>query len=70
MKKTALLFLLSTVFASPCIFSVSLAEERWTLIEDVHRDRLRVETFSDGVWAQLVQLYHSRSERWIGRIVE
>ena len=70
MKKTALFFLLSTVFASSCIFSGSLAAERWALIEDVHDDKLRVETFSDEVWAQLVQLYYNGSERWIGGIVE
>jgi len=70
MKKTALLFLLSMVFVSSCIFSASLAEEHWALIEDVHGDRLRVETFSDYVWAQLVQLYYNGSERWIGGIVE
>jgi len=69
MKKIALLFLLSAVFAS-CIFSSSLAEERWALIEDIQGSRLKVETFSDEVWAQLVQLYYNGSERWIGGIVE
>jgi len=56
MKKAALLFLLLAV-APSCIFSVSLGAERWALIEDVHGDRLRLETVSDKVWARLVQLY-------------
>ena len=70
MKKTALLFLLSAVFASSCIFSVSLAAERWALIEDSHGDRLKVETVSDEVWAQLVQLYYNGERWWIGGTVE
>jgi len=69
MKKAALLFLLLAV-APSCIFSVSLGAERWALIEDVHGDRLRLETVSDKVWARLVQLYQNRSERWICGIVE
>jgi len=69
MKKTVLFFLLSAVFASS-IFSPCLAAERWALIEDIHGDRLRVETFSDEVWAQLVWLYYNGSRRWIGGIVE
>ena len=44
--------------------------ERWAVIEDSHGDRLRVETVSEEVWAELVQLYQNRSERWIGGIVE
>ena len=46
------------------------AQERWAVIEDVQGDRLKVETVSEEVWAQLLQLYHNRSQRWIGGTVE
>ncbi|MGQ9459694.1 MAG: NosD domain-containing protein [Candidatus Bathyarchaeaceae archaeon] len=46
------------------------AQERWAIIEDVHRDQLKVETTDDEVWAELVQLYKNGSQRWIGGIVE
>ena len=42
----------------------------WVVIEDSPGDRLRVETVSDEVWAELVQLYLDNGERWIGGIVE
>jgi ribosomal protein L18 len=43
---------------------------RWALIEDLHGDRLVVETASDEVWSQLVQLRQNGSRLWIGGIVE
>jgi hypothetical protein len=46
------------------------AQERWAIIEDINGDSLRIETVSDEVWNELVQLYQNGSERWIGGIVE
>jgi hypothetical protein len=43
---------------------------RWALIEDFDGSRLSVETTSDVVWSQLVQLHENGSRLWIGGIVE
>jgi len=45
-------------------------QERWAIIEDINKDRIKIETTNDTVWAALVQLYQNGSERWIGGIVE
>jgi len=45
-------------------------QERWAIIEDINKDRLKMETTNEKVWAELVQLYQNGSERWIGGIVE
>jgi hypothetical protein len=58
------------LFASSDVLVSSAMLERWVLIEDLNGDRLKVRTFDDEVWAQLVQLYYNGSERWIGGIVE
>lgn len=44
--------------------------DRWAVIEDVSGDCIAVETTNDTVWAQLVQLYENKTERFIGSIVE
>jgi ribosomal protein L18 len=43
---------------------------RWALIEDSNSDHLAVETTSDEVWSQLLQLNQNGSRLWIGGIVE
>ena len=43
--------------------------DRWALIRDVNGDRMAVETMSDEVWAQLVQLKENGSEMFVGGIV-
>jgi hypothetical protein len=42
---------------------------RWAVIKDVNGDKIAVETVSDEVWAQLVQLNQNGSERFVGGIV-
>jgi uncharacterized protein YpmB len=43
---------------------------RWALIEDSNSDHLAVDTSSDTVWFQLLQLDQNGSRLWIGGIVE
>ena len=43
--------------------------DRWAVIKDVRGDRIAVETVSDEVWSQLVQLKENGSERFVGGIV-
>jgi len=43
--------------------------DRWAVIKDVNGDRIAVETVSDEVWSQLVQLNQNGSERFVGGIV-
>jgi len=43
--------------------------DRWAVIKDVNGGRIAVETVSDEVWSQLVQLKENGSERFIGGIV-
>ncbi len=43
---------------------------RWAVIEDSHGQHIAVEPTSDEVWNQLVGLYHNKTEKWIGGIVE
>ena len=43
---------------------------RWAVIMDSHGDIIAIETTSDEVWDQLVDLYQSKEERWIGSMVE
>lgn len=40
------------------------------IIEDIKGDRIAVEPTDGGVWDQLVALYHSEEEMWIGGVVE
>lgn len=44
--------------------------DRWAVIVDSKGDIIAVETTSDEVWNQLVELHESNEERWIGGIVE
>jgi len=43
--------------------------DHWAVIKDVNGDRIAVETVSDEVWSQLVQLNQNGSERFVGGIV-
>jgi len=43
--------------------------DRWAVIKDVNGDKIAVETASDEVWSQLVQLNQNGSERFVGGIV-
>jgi len=43
--------------------------DRWAVIKDVNGDRIAVETVSDEVWSELVQLNQNGSERFVGGIV-
>jgi hypothetical protein len=40
------------------------------IIEDSNGDRIAVEPTSGGVWDELVELYHSEGEMWIGGVVQ
>lgn len=66
--------LLFTALNTPSELSVSADPrsvlERWAVIEDINGDHLIVETVSEEVWAEMVQLYQNGSERWIGGIVK
>jgi len=42
---------------------------RWAVIMDSKGDIIAVETTSDEIWDQLVDLYSNKEERWIGGIV-
>ena len=44
--------------------------DRWAVIVDSKGDIIAVETTSDEVWNQLVELHEKDEERWIGGIVE
>lgn len=44
--------------------------DRWAAIQDVRGDRIAVETTSDEVWSQLVQMSQNGNRRFIGGIVE
>jgi parallel beta-helix repeat protein len=44
--------------------------DRWAVVEDSHGDGMQVWTSNDTVWAELVQMYHDGSRRWVGGIVE
>lgn len=70
MKRLAL-FLLLVLFASSGIqASFAPTDERRALIEDINGDKIIVETVSDEIWHELVQLHDNGSERWIGGAVE
>lgn len=43
---------------------------RWAVIRDVNGDSIVVEPVNDGVWSELVQLYQSGDQKWVGGIVE
>ena len=43
---------------------------RWAVIMDSHGEIIAIETTSDEVWDQLLDLYESKEERWIGSMVE
>jgi hypothetical protein len=43
---------------------------RWAVIMDSKGDIIAVETTSDEVWDQLMDLYNNKEERWIGGIVK
>lgn len=40
------------------------------IIEDTNGDRIAVEPASGEVWDELIELYHSKGEMWVGGIVE
>jgi bifunctional pyridoxal-dependent enzyme with beta-cystathionase and maltose regulon repressor activities len=44
--------------------------DRWVVIQDVNGDRIAVETTSDTIWEQLVQLHENKTERFVGSILE
>jgi len=65
-----LVTLLASQFDTSAEADPTIVQDRWAVIEDINKDRLRVETTDDKVWTTLVQLYQNGSERWIGGIVE
>jgi hypothetical protein len=44
--------------------------DRWAVIRDVDRNVLAVETTSEDVWTQLVQLNQNGTRMWVGGVVE
>jgi len=68
------MLMLITVLWSRCNILASAepttTQERWATIQDINKDQIKVETTSDKVWAELVELYQNQSQRWIGGIVE
>lgn len=44
--------------------------DRWAVITDSKGDIIAVETTSDTVWSQLVQLHQNQTQMWIGGVVE
>lgn len=40
------------------------------IIEDTNGDRIAVEPTSGEVWDELIELYHSKGEMWVGGVVE
>ncbi len=40
------------------------------IIEDTNGDRIAVEPINGGVWDELVELYNSKGEMWVGGVVE
>ncbi|MFW6117380.1 MAG: hypothetical protein ACOC6G_02205 [Thermoproteota archaeon] len=44
--------------------------DRWTVIKDSKGDIISVETVSDQVWDQLVDLHQNQTRMWIGGVVE
>lgn len=44
--------------------------DRWAVITDSKGDIIAVETTSDTVWSQLVELHQNQTQMWIGGFVE
>ena len=44
--------------------------DRWAVITDSKGDIIAVETTSDTVWSQLVELHQNQTQMWIGGVVE
>ncbi len=44
--------------------------DRWAVIEDSKGDHISLETTSDDVWNQLVELYRNKTVRWVGGVLE
>ena len=44
--------------------------DRWAVIRDSKGDYIAVESTSDDAWNQLVELYHNKTVRWVGGVVE
>lgn len=44
--------------------------DRWAVITDSKGDIIAVETTSDKVWSQLVELHQNQTQMWIGGIVQ
>ncbi len=44
--------------------------DRWAVIRDSKGDHIAVESTSDEVWNQLVELYQNKTVRWVGGVVE
>lgn len=44
--------------------------DRWAVIQDVNSDRVAVETASDEVWSDLVQMRQNGSKLFVGSLVE
>jgi len=73
LSSVSMLMLITVLRAQLNIFvsaDPTSTQERWAIIEDINKDRIKVETTNDKVWAELVQLYQNKSQRWIGGIVE
>ncbi len=43
---------------------------RWAVIKDVNGDKIAVETTSNAIWNQLVNLYTNGSQMFVGSIVD
>ena len=78
MKKSILAFAVLGVVISAVMTSLNSGTtdpllhdtERWAAIEDVNGDRMAVETTSDAVWGELVQMNQDGKGLWVGGIVE
>lgn len=44
--------------------------DRWAVITDSNGDIIAVETTSDTIWSQLVDLHQNQTRMWIGGIVQ
>lgn len=64
------LALIVTIAGVTVWISYKQPNAQWALIEDLNSDHLAVETTSDKVWSQLLQLYQNGNRLWIGGIVE
>ncbi len=76
----ALVCILATVIAAASIYSymsytdylgkTTHETDRWAVITDSKGDIIAVETTSDTIWSQLVELHQNQTQMWIGGIVQ